>query len=98
MDELQYLQAPNFRRTVFPGGGTESSLAASAGSTVSALGFIGNATISKRHHKESMQYEGLGTLGGGISGGGGIGNDEDRDVLRASCSLTDVQVRLSYFQ
>jgi hypothetical protein len=42
-----------------------------------------------------MQYEGLGILGGGISGGGGVGRDGDRDLFEA---LTDVQVRLSCFQ
>jgi hypothetical protein len=45
------------------------------------LGFIGNPTISKRYRKESMQYEGLGILGEGISGDGGVGRDEDCDVF-----------------
>ena len=45
------------------------------------LGFIGNPTISKRGRKESMQYEGLGIPGEGISGDGGVGRDEDCDIF-----------------
>jgi hypothetical protein len=56
---------------------------------------IGNPIIPKRLRKESRQYEGPYILGEGISGGGGVGRNEDPMYLRASCSLMDVQVRLS---